>query len=686
MNEIEIRVTGRDDTAAPTRQAERRMQGLRRAAATVAAGVGAAGAVAGGLFAKGVADNMNIEKANDQLAGQLGLTTKEAEMAGKASGAVYADNWGASIEEVNGAIKAVGTNITDIGDLTQDELKGMTEEALAYSSTMGKDVNLATEAVGAMLKNGLAKDATEAFDILTAGSQQGVDKAEDLLETFQEYSPQFKKLGIDGKDALALLSRGLKAGARDTDVIADGFKELSIRVIDGSTLTKQSFKDIGLNADKMAEQFGKGGESARKATQQVIDGLLGIEDPVKRNIAGTGLFGTQWEDTIQQILPSLANTEGAIENVDGATKRMADTVGDNAAGKVETLKRKFEQWTQKMAGSESQAGLAATAMVTFGGGALQAASQLSVLAIALKGLGASMLMNPIGLLVLALVALGVGLVALWKKSDKARMVMATAFSIMADAVLTNSKIILIAVEAVANGYLKMVSIILNAVAKIPGPTQNAAKKAAKSFDEFRAGVADSFDKVKGKLDQYRDTVRNLPKNIKLRADEKDLQAKLRHSQESLKKLPASKRTVIKAEVDQTIRRLNMVRAKLMALKNKSISVTTFYNEIQRDAAHASNGARATGGISGSAAAGGIRRGLTLVGEHGRELVDMAPGSRVYPNGATEAMLGRAGGGGAARAILELHSNGSRLSDLLMEMIRLSVRARGGDVQIVLGSR
>lgn len=683
-NEIEIRVRGTDESGPAVRSAERRFQGLRRAATTAGAGLAAAGAAAGGLFAKGVVDNMNIEKANDKLAAQLGLTEKEAASAGKVSGAVYADNWGASIDEVNDAIKAVGTNITDIGDLTEDELKGMTEAALAYSSTMGKDVNLATEAVGAMLKNGLAKNATEAFDILTAGSQQGVDKADDLLETFQEYSPQFKKLGIDGKDALGLLSRGLKAGARDTDVIADGFKELSIRVIDGSTLTKQSFKDIGLNADKMAEQFGKGGETARKATQQVIDGLLGIEDPVKRNIAGTGLFGTQWEDTIQQILPSLANTEGAIENVDGATKRMADTVGDNAAGKVETLKRKFEQWTQRMAGSESQAGLAATALVTFGGGALQAASQLGVLAIAFKGLGAAMLLNPIGLAIAALVALGVALVVLWKKSDKARLAMAIAFSAMADVILTNSKIILVAVEAVANGYLKMVSIVLNAVAKIPGPTQNAAKKAAASFDEFREGVKGSFNKVQSTLDEYQQKVRNLPKNIKLKADEKDLQAKLRHSQESLKKLPRSKQTVIRAEIAQTIRRLNMVRAKLLALRNKNITVTTFYSEIRHDEARAGIGARATGGIVG-AATGGARSGLVMVGERGRELVDFSRHT-VLNNGATERMMAAGQDRGSrGRAVLEIRSAGSRLDDLLVEILRRSIRSRGGNVQTVLGS-
>ncbi len=50
---------------------------------------------------------------------------------------------------------------------------------------------------------------------------------------------------------------------------------------------------------------------------------------------------------------------------------------------------------------------------------------------------------------------------------------------------------------------------------------------------------------------------------------------------------------------------------------------------------------AHGGIIG-AASGGARSGLTMVGEHGRELVKLPAGSRVYPNSATEDMLASTG--------------------------------------------
>jgi len=37
-------------------------------------------------------------------------------------------------------------------------------------------------------------------------------------------------------------------------------------------------------------------------------------------------------------------------------------------------------------------------------------------------------------------------------------------------------------------------------------------------------------------------------------------------------------------------------------------------------------------------------------------------------------------------VLEIRSGGSRLDDLLVELLRKSVRAKGGNVQVALGSR
>lgn len=59
--------------------------------------------------------------------------------------------------------------------------------------------------------------------------------------------------------------------------------------------------------------------------------------------------------------------------------------------------------------------------------------------------------------------------------------------------------------------------------------------------------------------------------------------------------------------------------------------------------------KATGGVIGAAASGGIRSGMTLVGERGPELAELAAGSRVRTAGDTARILaGAAAGNGAAR--------------------------------------
>ena len=90
---------------------------------------------------------------------------------------------------------------------------------------------------------------------------------------------------------------------------------------------------------------------------------------------------------------------------------------------------------------------------------------------------------------------------------------------------------------------------------------------------------------------------------------------------------------------------------------------------------------AHGGIRG-AATGGLRGGMTLVGEHGPELINLAPGSRVRSNPDTRRLLGQRGQAGMPALIFK--SSGRRVDDLLLEILREAIQQRGGDPVQVLG--
>jgi len=310
-----------------------------------AAATGIAAGVAGALGV-GVAASMDMSAANAKLAAQLGVGPAEAAKLSKVSADVYAQNWGESTEQVDEAIKGVYNNIGDVSKV-KGGLEGVTSKALALASTFDQEVGPTTAAVGQMLKTGLAKNADEAFDVLTRGFQTGANKADDLLDTVNEYGTQWRKFGLDGQTAMGLLSQGLKGGARDADIVADAIKEFSIRAIDGSTTTAQGFKAIGLNAKDMAATIGKGGKGATQALDETLDRLRGIKDPVKQAQIATQLFGTQAEDlgaALYSLDPSSAVQ--ALGKVGGAADKMSKTVSDSPSAALETFKR---QATVKLA-------------------------------------------------------------------------------------------------------------------------------------------------------------------------------------------------------------------------------------------------------------------------------------------------------------------------------------------------
>ncbi len=104
--------------------------------------------------------------------------------------------------------------------------------------------------------------------------------------------------------------------------------------------------------------------------------------------------------------------------------------------------------------------------------------------------------------------------------------------------------------------------------------------------------------------------------------------------------------------------------------------------------------RATPGLSVTARlvrGGAYQHGTMFVPQTGPALLHK--GEIVVPPGPSERIrrgeqtLGAAGGGAIAGGVvqLEISSGGSRLDDLLVELLRKSVRAKGGNVQVVLGT-
>jgi hypothetical protein len=172
------------------------------------------------------------------------------------------------------------------------------------------------------------------------------------------------------------------------------------------------------------------------------------------------------------------------------------------------------------------------------------------------------------------------------------------------------------------------------------------------------------------------------KTAYLRGDMSELQAKLASARQQLASVPDSRRAEILANIRDLEAKVARAQAELNNLDDRTVYIRTIYQHFTE--MHPGGQAQAHGGIIG-AAGGGPRSRLTLVGEQGPELVDLAPGSRVRSNPDSRRIADGMTGGGGGAAVVEIRSSGSRVDDLLLEILRRSIRVQGGDVQLVLGS-
>ncbi|MEU8196336.1 phage tail tape measure protein [Microbispora amethystogenes] len=303
-------------------------------------GWAAAGAAIGGMLMKGLSDAMDWQDAKAKLVAQLGTTEGQSKTIGAAAGKAYVAGYGESMSDVTDALKSVVQNIDGMRGASESTLSTMAQRAMDVATIMDEDVGKVTQAVSQMLRTGLAPNAEAAFDAIVRGAQLGVNKNEDLLDSFNEYGTHFRDLGLSAKEALGLMSQGLKAGARDSDQVGDGLKEISLRVRGLDSNAVPALQKLGLNAREMSKAFSAGGQTAHDAFGKILERLRAVKDPTDRYQLAVALFGTKAEDMAKGINAlDLSKAGQEIGKVGGAAKDAGDKMHDTASNKIEQFKR-----------------------------------------------------------------------------------------------------------------------------------------------------------------------------------------------------------------------------------------------------------------------------------------------------------------------------------------------------------
>lgn len=314
-------------------------------------GTDAIGAVAGALAAAGItAKVMEIAGAVYELAGSFseaektivgatGATGRELDELMSNSLDVYASSSAENLNEVAAGMM----NVKTATGLTGDALEEATDAALVLNNVLGYEVSESSRTAGALMKN-FGVSAQEAYNLIAIGAQNGADKNGDLLDVLNEYSAQYSALGLSAEEFVSSLVDGAEAGVFSVDKVGDAVKEFNIRAKDGSDTTAEAFELLGMNADVMSEKFAAGGDTARTAFFEVVNALESMDDPMAKNAAAVGLFGTQYEDLEATVLPVLSGIEGGTLDMYDAVETLAEgaqSMGDEWQAAGNSIKAAF---------------------------------------------------------------------------------------------------------------------------------------------------------------------------------------------------------------------------------------------------------------------------------------------------------------------------------------------------------
>ncbi|UOW93010.1 tape measure protein [Gordonia phage CaiB] len=302
-------------------------------------------------------DRQNIAS---KIGVQLDLTKDEAAKAAQLTGDVYAQGLGESFAQVSDAVGAVQSTIGRLGEDSDADFKKMTASALAMADAFEVDVAESTQTANNLIRNGLAKDGPEAFDLITAAMQRvPASMREEIFPVMDEYSTYFHSIGFDGQEAMGIVVNAAQGGAIAMDKAGDAIKEFGIRATDlGDKGAMDAIKSIGLDSTQMANDLLAGGDTAQAAFDKIVNGLLQIDDPAEQASAAVALFGTPLEDLdkakIPGFLKGLANGKDAMGDFSGSAQDMVDQLNSGPAAAMEKVKRGIENTFVGALGKASQ--------------------------------------------------------------------------------------------------------------------------------------------------------------------------------------------------------------------------------------------------------------------------------------------------------------------------------------------
>ncbi|EOI46863.1 phage tail tape measure protein [Enterococcus faecium] len=267
-----------------------------------------------------------VVEASNTFQGKMGITKGESKQFLTFANELVKSGMVDTLEEAQEAITQVYQ--TAGKKVTPEGLKQLTKYAITFSKTFDTDVNETMRGASRMMEN-FGISAEEAFDLLTAGAQNGLNQSNELADNMAEYSQLFGQMGFTADETFSLLEAGLDGGAYNLDKVNDLIKEMGISLTDGR------FEE---NADMFSEStrnlFNEWKNG--KATQgEVVKGMMNDFANMEGGYDALNRAGTVWsalgEDNSLKVIKAMAGASTSFGETKGSAEDLNNTMTNTTA-------------------------------------------------------------------------------------------------------------------------------------------------------------------------------------------------------------------------------------------------------------------------------------------------------------------------------------------------------------------
>ena len=276
------------------------------------------------------------ENAVTKVNAYFGETGQAAEESVNVIKSVYSDGVGESMDSVADAVLMVKKNL---GDLSETDLTNLTQQAITLDELYGIDMNETLRGVNSLMQQyGLT--AQEAMDYIVVGTQNGLDKTNELGDNLSEYAGKFSQAGYSASEYFQLLDNGLKNGAYNLDKVNDAINEVTARLVDGTI--GESIGSFSTKTQELFTSWQNGGATQKQVIDSIVADIGNCTNQQEALNLAALAFGTMAEDGNLKFITSLTSVGSTYDSVKGSAQGMFDAT-TTPMQQMESNTRKLQQ-------------------------------------------------------------------------------------------------------------------------------------------------------------------------------------------------------------------------------------------------------------------------------------------------------------------------------------------------------